>query len=174
MGEEFLEATAAGDINKVSELIRLGTDINYFSESWDKTALMLASEKGYIEITKLLIENGANLEIASKSNGFTALFWGSFWGDEKVDVVSMLLEHGANVNHKNFGLETALFRAADQGDVEIVKLLIKYGVDLKIKDSYGATALKYAQSNGQAEVVEILTNAVSKKPKKKWWQIWKN
>lgn len=72
--------------------------------------------------------------------------------------VAALLDKGADVNAKfRYGM-TALFKAAERGNVEVTKVLLARGVDVKIKDSfYGATALSWALQNDHNDVVkEIL------------------
>ncbi|HXD30500.1 MAG TPA: ankyrin repeat domain-containing protein [Pyrinomonadaceae bacterium] len=72
--------------------------------------------------------------------------------------VTALLDKGADVNAKfRYGM-TALFKAAERGNLEVTKILLARGVDVKVKDTfYGANALSWAVQNEHNEVVkEIL------------------
>jgi ankyrin repeat protein len=52
---------------------------------------------------------------------------------------------------------TALFKAAERGNVEVVKVLLARGADASVKDTfYGATAMTWALSNDHVEVVRAL------------------
>lgn len=62
----------------------------------------------------------------------------------EVDLVKKLIEYGANVNEKSFGM-TPLMVAARYNKVEIIKLLLDSGARQNEKDEKGFTALKYAQ-----------------------------
>ena len=73
--KQLLKETKIGgnrDVNKVIELINEGADVNYQGEHDQETALMNASEQGDIEIMKVLLENGANVNLKSHS-GNTSL-----------------------------------------------------------------------------------------------------
>ena len=71
--------------------------------------------------------------------------------------VTALLDKGADVNARyRYGM-TALFKAAERGNLEVTKILLARGVDVKIKDSfYGATALSWALQNDHNEVAQAI------------------
>ena len=96
------------------------------------------------------------------SCGFTMLYEAAC-GDD-VNVVSLLLKQGANVNFRyrdtGCGNEyhngtTPLHNAVKCGNEEIVKLLISYGADVNAVNSQGETPLMQA-SSGSSKLVEIL------------------
>lgn len=87
-----------------------------------RTALMWASNKGYTEIAKQLIDNGADVNIKN-NNGFTALMSASM--NNHIDIVKLLLDNNADVNVNNGN--TALTMAGRFGYIEIVKILKQYG-----------------------------------------------
>ncbi len=108
LGEELLKETEVfgsnsnRDVNKVIELINKGVDVNYQGKKCQETALMNASEHGDIEIMKVLLENGANVNLKSHS-GNTALNYAvdplrSFNGYQQQDSVKLLLKHRPNTN----------------------------------------------------------------------------
>jgi ankyrin repeat protein len=53
-------------------------------------------------------------------------------GEGHLEIVKLLLEHGADVNAKT-AYETALHLAAGEGHLEIVKLLLEHGADVNAK-----------------------------------------
>ena len=62
----LIEATKGGFIEIMQQLISKGADINKvdeLSEKWDLTALIAASAKRNLNAVKLLVENGADLNI---------------------------------------------------------------------------------------------------------------
>ncbi|KAH9997014.1 ankyrin repeat-containing domain protein, partial [Russula vinacea] len=70
-----------------------------------------------------------------------------------IDVVRVLLDHGANVNtidKKN----TPLFEAFDGGHLEIMRLLLEHGADVDAWDD-ADLLLNRASKEGQAEVVHL-------------------
>jgi len=71
--------------------------------------------------------------------------------------VTALLDKGADVNAKyRYGM-TALFKAAERGNLEVTKILLARGVDVSVKDTfYGANALSWALQNDHYDVVAAI------------------
>ena len=60
VNKEFFDACAKGDLEKVKETLANGADVNYKNGD-SRTGLMRSAKRGYKEIVKLLLENGADL-----------------------------------------------------------------------------------------------------------------
>ena len=97
----------------------------------------------------------------------TALMRAAFSGD--LELVKLLLAHGANPHIISSDKETTLTAAAGTGFVngyhrqkppaerlEVVKLLVSLGEDVNAADSYGITPLMGAANLGDIEVVRYL------------------
>ncbi|HJO05662.1 MAG TPA: PQQ-binding-like beta-propeller repeat protein [Acidobacteriota bacterium] len=77
--------------------------------------------------------------------------------DGAAERVRALLDAGVPVDAANEYGTTALFFAADRGDVALVRLLLERGADADRDDSfYGATPLVWALSNDHSEVAVLL------------------
>lgn len=74
-------------------------------DSGRTTALMLACIKGNVGIVRLLLENGAKVNLKN-TFGTTALMQASFYGNR--EIVECLIEHGAKKELKDRSNETAL------------------------------------------------------------------
>ena len=83
---------------------------------------------GKLKITKLLIENGANIDYSNVTEGTTALMKASEAGD--MCNVELLLELGAKTNQKDVKNHTALWYATNKNYNIVVELLKKYGATL--------------------------------------------
>jgi ankyrin repeat protein len=55
--------------------------------------------------------------------------------------VGLLLDHGANVESRNYDEATPLMWAAEHGSTEVVRALLGRGADVEARDKYGGTAL---------------------------------
>ena len=78
------------------------------------------------------------------------------WGNHK-EVVSFLLDHGADINHHdNYKHATPVLYACEYGLVEMVGYLLSRGGDLTISGEKGITPLMIACTNGHAGVVSYL------------------
>ena len=67
-----------------------------YNDGW--TPLYSAANKGYLEIVKLLIENGADIN-KSNNDGWTPLYSAADKGH--LEVVKLLIENGADINKSN-------------------------------------------------------------------------
>ena len=143
-------AIVADDWDLVRELIEAGADIS------------LGSQQDALEIAKLMNSETKLIEVfidakgvdAIVRDGRTVLIYAAWNGS--TEVVKLLIDNGADLNHKNNFGGTALIYAAYKGDTELVKLLIDSGADQNIKDRYGQTALMLAVGNEHTETVELL------------------
>jgi ankyrin repeat protein len=76
-----------------------------------------------------LIDCGAAFDqLSTWDRGHTPLGLASWWGH--LDIVKVLLEHGAQVNSQSYGAETPLYNAARVGHLEVVKVLIAHGASV--------------------------------------------
>lgn len=83
-----------GQKSKVKKLIDNGVNVNVHSPNSHRTPLHLAASKGKMEMVKILVENGANLEITN-SDGKTPLY--SAIESSRTDIIKYLKSKGAKV-----------------------------------------------------------------------------
>ena len=75
-------------------------DVNEQEEATGFTALHYCAQNQYFDIAKLLIDNGATVDV--KDNyGNTPLFKAVFFSEGKTEMIKLLLTAGANPNEKN-------------------------------------------------------------------------
>eukprot|EP00043_Microstomoeca_roanoka_P012238 m.117643 g.117643 ORF g.117643 m.117643 type:complete len:1268 (+) comp15434_c3_seq3:95-3898(+) len=94
---------------------------------------------------------------SQNTNGFTPLLVAVRYG--QVEVVRMLLAHGADVSRAVKQGLCSLHFACQYDHREIVKLLLAANVDVDSRDKYGTTPLHLAASNGHTECARLLLNA---------------
>jgi ankyrin repeat protein len=92
-----------------------------------RTALMLGTYEGEIEIIKLLVEAGADVN-ARDNKGKTVLMYAieGYAGDE-AENIKYLIEKGADVFARNAEGKSILKLALEEENEEIIKLLKSYG-----------------------------------------------
>lgn len=139
------EAIKKNDLGKTKQLTDDGANVNEFNAS-GYSPLHLASSSGLnIEILRLLLAKGAEVDARSKDEhgfGFTPLIIAA--GNDNLEVTTALLEAGASVNAtRGDGMQTALMSAAGQrmANPQLVKLLLRAGADIRGKGKDGKTAL---------------------------------
>jgi ankyrin repeat protein len=124
----LMMAALYGDAALVKTLLDAGADPNVANDA-GATALMRAVED--LEKTRLLVEHGAYVKVASDNHRTPLLIASSIRGNR--DVVAYLLDHGANASDRAPAVPvatTALTEAAKQGDAAIMSLLIERGADV--------------------------------------------
>jgi ankyrin repeat protein len=111
-----------GHLSTVEALLNAGAPVNVPSrESMKVTPLHSAAAARQVDIARLLIAHGANVNAAQADSGFTPLHEAALNGD--VEFAKLLLEHGASINAKNKNGTTPLGYAAERRRAEMVKLL---------------------------------------------------
>jgi Ankyrin repeats (3 copies)/Ankyrin repeat len=75
-----------------------------------------------------------------------------------VDIVTCLLDEGADINVKNKNGWTALMEAAYNDHDKVVQLLVDKGADMNVEDKDGVSALSWATHNGHDKVVQVLVD----------------
>jgi hypothetical protein len=121
---ELLRAARTGDVVHVIASLDSGADVNVATEGNGYTALIWAASRGYAETVRLLVEDGANIDLQS-ADGQTALMRAADNGH--FDVVKFLVESGADVNVQTDQGITALRLATLKNYVRIVDLLTVSG-----------------------------------------------
>lgn len=122
--------------------------------------LHYAAHHGYVEICKLLLDHGDDLERKEKHNHFTPLARAVRNGQEKT--VEYLLNRGADLTVKiGYREETLLHIAAKDREINICKLLLKYGdrESVNAKNYNGCTPLHYSTYLGFKDISKILKDA---------------
>jgi ankyrin repeat protein len=120
-------ATVKKNLAVVKLLLEYGADpnlVNYLGRS----AIMYASKYGSYEIAKALIENGAILNPTIKLNNRPPLSEAASRG--YLEVVRLLVEHGANVMYKGKDNKSALDLAMDEGFGDVAKYLRKIMLEM--------------------------------------------
>ena len=110
--------------------------------------LMLAAMNGHTAAVKLLLDMGSDINAQIETNRNTALTLACFQG--RHEVVSLLVERKANVEHRAKTGLTPLMEAASGGYVEVGKVLLERGADVNALPvpSSKDTALTIAADKG--------------------------
>ena len=103
------------------------------------------AEKNAFEITKALLEAGANPKYKDKG-GYSVLMAAS--KTASAEIIKALIEAGADVNARTKGGLTALIIAARYNPYsDVVKIMLDAGANASIKDRAGKTAADYVREN---------------------------
>ena len=118
-------------------------NVNVKDDMFGSTPLHLAAYNGHIEISRLLLQNGADVN-AKSDDGSTPLHWAAEHG--QVDILHLLVENGADLEAQDNDGWRALHEAAYNGHLPFIQELIsRYHVDINARENNGRTALTLAR-----------------------------
>jgi ankyrin repeat protein/serine/threonine protein kinase len=151
-------ASEKGHRSVVELLLLHHADVDICSENgW--TPLMAASCKGYVEVVKTLVEARTQTINRQNEDSSTALCLASKEGH--TDVVSLLLQHGADHHICDKRGLTPFMIASCHGHKGVVRMLIEAKANVNQQTKDGWTALHLACNEGHSEIVVLLTNSLA-------------
>jgi uncharacterized protein len=112
LNEWLWEAARAGDAARVASLVDQGADVNARAR-YDMTALHFAADKGQLEVVRLLVARGANVNAQDTFYRTRSLDWALSNGHRTVAI--FLLEQGSE------GADNALEAGVDADDPMLVR-----------------------------------------------------
>jgi ankyrin repeat protein len=161
-------AALAGNLAQIKQLIAAGADVNRSGDttSWDDfTPLIAAASKGRVAAVKLLLAEGAELDLPVSSEdsdwtGATALAMAARNGH--IDVVKELLKEGARVKFSSDEFATAIQFAAETDRLPIVQALLKAGA--AVTQHALSRAIKRALRTGNLKLLQGLLKSGQRLP----------
>ena len=103
--------------------------------------LFAALCEDHLEVGRLLLEHGANVDVLETTGRTILLKVFSQPHRTLVDIVALLLKHGADVNFQDHNLISALHLAEYHGKLEVAQTLLKHKADVNSRDYDGKTPL---------------------------------
>jgi ankyrin repeat protein len=151
-----MAATRKGDLAKVKALLDKGVSANAKSE-YGQTPLFFACDRGYLEIVKLLVDRGADVNVEDTFYHATALSWAA--RKERMEIVKILLDHGA----KSPG--DVVMMGVQMGKPEMVKVGLAKG-GLSKEELSGALGAAIKAKNEEISGMLKAAGAVPPEPAK--------
>jgi len=172
--EALLLACSNGDLDKIRSLLNHqpdthATHVNIHHLVHGGTPLHVAAFEGHLEVMKLLLDRGADVNGVAFNNS-TALHWAA--GAGQVEAARLLLDRGADPNHRSSTWASSVFGkgsgqtpshwAAESGHPEILSLLHSYGAESIIaEDETGQSPLVLAQKELKSDCCNFLKKAMN-------------
>ena len=122
-------------------------DSDIHKKLWD------ASAAGDGDGVRDLLAAGADPDKYKDRYGYTALLEAAAWGRDSI--VSILIQHGADINRQGYYGNTALHSTAVNGHNEVTATLIKAGADMNIQCKDGETVLHWAAKRGNNKITTL-------------------
>lgn len=154
LNAELIVAARKSDAAAVKALLAKGADANAKTE-YGATPLFFACDRGSVEVARLLVEAGADINASDTFYKSNPLTWAV--SRNRAAVVKLLLDKGAK------GKELAMRGAIAQGHLETVQAVLAVG---GFTPEALSNYLAMAENNKQTAVAEELKKAGAKpKPK---------
>jgi ankyrin repeat protein len=114
-------------------------------------AAIVMGEPALIEV---LLQKGIDPDMKMDLIGTTPLMVAAL--ENQIELVKLLVDAGANINHQNQEGLTALMMAADMGNAEIVEHFLQHRADRSLKDANGMLAADFADKRGLVDLAANL------------------
>lgn len=151
---------------KVKELIAAGANINYVSPidssgNDGHTPILIAVRDGYIEILKVLLENGGDITIVEETMHANPAHKGGYYGQPETlkaltkcgDFSKIINAQGASNGY------TPLHDAVWHGHLETAQVLIEMKANLEIKGYDGKTPYDLAKEYDYLDILGLLNHS---------------
>ncbi|KAG8183957.1 hypothetical protein JTE90_005188 [Oedothorax gibbosus] len=134
-------AVLSGNLDTVKLLLKHGAVVKFSSDYMKPSPLDFSILRGNPEMAKLLIDSGADVNVGSPIIGCPLHIALSEKVDNKVEIIQMLLDCGADPNTVSVCDDGPLikppigeyFNSCDHPTVDVVRLLLCYGARIVIK-----------------------------------------
>jgi ankyrin repeat protein len=137
--ESFVKAVRKSKYDDVRQYFYDGGEANILFDS-DKLTPLLDAVNGYdIEMIRLLIDNGADVNFLNKF-GYSPLMAASWRG--RTEIMQILIDNKSNILYTTPEGHDALYYTISYSDkIEAVRLLVENGSDINLVNDYGSSHL---------------------------------
>lgn len=153
----LLEAINVGMISMVKLLLERQADPSQHgtvNRNQPKFPLLLAAEKGYLEIGQVLLKHGATVD-QQDDEGFSALHGAA--GHSQDEFIKMLIEEFyADPSVRLINGSMPIHTAAARGNSQSIDMFLNVGIDINVTNHDGRTALHWAAEKCQWDHVKLL------------------
>ena len=148
-------------INIAEELLASGADANWIDYGYKLAPLHYAVQNNDEDAVLLLLKYHADINIMAHMRGYTPLHLAVInshkYLNGEQNMITLLIEHAANVNSIDYSHETPLYLASMLQLTDLVQLLLSYHANIDSTDNFfGYTPLILSIQNENDEIMKIL------------------
>lgn len=142
------------NLDFVKLFVESGININPTKGS--HTPLMCAAMSKSGKCLDYLLNSGADINALDHSQSSPLILACSFYNSDLPQVIELLIDHGANVNHQDNSGWSALFTAVHNKKIESAKILIEHRADINANAKTGESIFRRAMAQSLFEIVRLL------------------
>lgn len=151
------QGTIEASLSMMKLLLNHGAELNIRSTAFDMTPLLnTAAFSDFVAGAQLLIENGAGIEEVDLMDRTPLLNACNTFKTTDGSMARLLLQQGAEVEHRDHKGRTALALAASRGQDMTVRILLRHGANIEARDLVLRTPLMHAVREGWPSVANVL------------------
>lgn len=142
-----------GNVTEIKNMLDSGFDVNQVITDFNRTGIYLAIEKNNLELVKLFVQYGANLNYEDEQYLNTPLNYAQSLVGDFSEIIHYLLKQKLDIEKNS----DCICRAAASNDMYSLKKSLEMGIDINYRDKTGGeTALIWAVASGQLAMVQFL------------------
>ena len=154
------------DHREVAKLLDDGASVDEVDDV-GRTILWKAAKQGEYLIAKLLVDRGADINIASPGLGWAPVLCACGHSQAHTEILKLIVEKGGDVNFKDNNGWTPLMHAAMARNEKSVKFLVKQGANASETIVQGLidtphTPAMLARLSGSEKIAKYLEDVVAK------------
>eukprot|EP00184_Porphyridium_aerugineum_P004488 CAMPEP_0184707606 /NCGR_PEP_ID=MMETSP0313-20130426/37353_1 /TAXON_ID=2792 /ORGANISM="Porphyridium aerugineum, Strain SAG 1380-2" /LENGTH=462 /DNA_ID=CAMNT_0027169185 /DNA_START=787 /DNA_END=2175 /DNA_ORIENTATION=+ len=153
LNKQMNQAIERGDVALVKDCLKRGGRA-LSRDAEGISPIIRAVSHGRLEVARLLILNGADVDDKLPENGNSLLHIAAERGD--LAVLNLLIESKAGLEVKNDRGDTPLKLAAILGHIDIVQRLLDAHVNIEARDYKGQNSLMGSSARGKLSSVKVL------------------
>jgi hypothetical protein len=147
------DAVSKGRDETVKSLIAEGTDVHAINVR-GQTPLHLAAMTDNVDVVRMLINGGADIDVADPGNNIRPLHNAATNGC--ANVCEFLLKQGADMDAQTASGDTALHLAATNKHFDVVSLLLSFHANHSIENNAGVTAEQIATARDDTAITNLI------------------
>lgn len=154
--EDLQRAVTKGDVETVKSILPgLSWQAVDSPDKFGLSPLMVAAQRGYVDVARVLLESSADVNFQS-SSGKTALMMACYSGH--IEVAKLLRQYNASWDLVDKTGSTALHWAVDGANLDMIRWMLQDGcrVDIKDETSGWTPLMRVAAVNGNVNVAKVL------------------
>jgi ankyrin repeat protein len=153
---DAVEAAVVGRVNRLDELLARDPRVVTARSGDGRTPLHAAGFFGKVDAVERLLDAHAEVMAISSNYMANTPLHAAIAGRTDHATVRLLVQRGADVNHRAAGGWTPLHLAASRGSLPVIELLLEAGADPAATSDDGKTAADVARERGHPDAARRL------------------